>query len=286
MKNSKIKYLILSFLFLLIIITNIISFAGDEEKLRVIFLNIGQGDSILISKGKNQILIDGGKDGKLLLEKLGKYMPFWDRNIESILTTHPDSDHIGGIIDVLENYKVESFIKTNAKSDSATYKKMEEVLLENKSKIIEAKNGITIKMDDEINLKIIYPFNLLEKKVYDDSNAESIVARLDYGINSFLFTGDISSDQDSDLIDKNIEVDFLKVSHHGSKYGTSNIFLDTVKARDAIISVGKNNSYGHPNKELIERLRDHNMNIIRTDEQGDIIYECFDRQSDCFVMKN
>jgi competence protein ComEC len=286
MKNRKVIYSMLIILVVLAVILAGMIFSIRKNTLKIYFLDVGQGDAILISQGSNQLLIDGGKDGKKLLEKLGKYIPFWDRDIETIIATHPDQDHIEGLIDVLKTYKVQVILKTNAQSDSQVYKKLEEEVKTSNAQKIEAKKGINLKFSNGATVAILFPFDSLPEAIDSASNDHGIVAKLAYGENNFLFTGDLPAAQESDLINskQDISAGVLKVSHHGSKYATSNEFLETVKPWAAIISVGKNNSYGHPNQETLQRLLQHKINILRTDEQGDIGYECPDMNFECRMM--
>ena len=252
----------------------------------VVFLNVGQGDSILIQQGSQQILIDGGKDGKLLLEKLGKHIPFWDRKIELIIETHPDADHIGGLIEIFRAYEIGSVMKTEMQSQSQTFKTLEDVIVKEKSEVIDATHGVKIKFANKAEAKVIFPFEEIVDVDAKDTNAASVVLKLNYGENSFLFTGDLPSEQEAEIVSNNIDIrsDVLKVGHHGSKYSSSAEFLQAVKPSDVIISVGKNNSYGHPNQDVIQRLLKQGVNIFRTDESGDIIYECRDVASRCLLQ--
>lgn len=288
MRNRKIFFSIICGLFTLALILSVIILHAKNESLSVIFLDVGQGDAILISQGSQQVLIDGGKDGKLLLEKLGKYIPFWDRNIETIIETHPDQDHIGGLISVLQTYEVGSVLETKMQSDSQTFKKLEELILENKVEKIEAKKDVTIKFSNGATLQILHPFETIVDVKSKDTNGASVVARLIFGENEFLMTGDLTTTQENKLLegDINIGADFLKVSHHGSKYATSNEFLEKVKPTEAIISVGKNNSYGHPNPETLQRLTAHRISVHRTDESGDLEYVCQSLIGKCQIKFN
>ena len=260
---------------LALILGGIICYQINYQDLKVIFFNVGQGDAILISEGSHQVLIDGGRNGKVMLEKLGKFVPFWDRNIEAVIATHPDQDHIGGLVEVLAKYKVDFILETNAKSDSATYKAFEENIAKSGAEKIEAKKGIALKFPDGTTLAILHPFFEVPEASEYNSNDNSIVARLELSNDSFLFTGDLLEKEELALIGskQNLSSNVLKVAHHGSKYSTSAEFLDAVKPAEAIISVG-NNSYGHPAQEVITRLSEHGVKIYRTDEIGDIIYEC------------
>lgn len=244
--------------------------------LEVVFLDVGQGDAILIQEGNYQMLIDGGKDGKVMLEKLGQYLSFWDRQIEVVVMTHPDQDHIGGLVEVLKNYQVATVVKTNDISESQTYEALlREVRAEN-SEVIEAIAGTKIKFPSGTEVEVLYPFLTVAENSKNNSNDDSVVVKLRWKDESFLFTGDLPSTKEDELIDRgvNLKSTILKVSHHGSKYSTLDAFLDAVAPAQAIISVGKNNMYGHPNPETLERLKSHNVEVLRTDERGDIIYEC------------
>ncbi len=291
MQNRKLIYSTLILLIILAAIVASIILASHKNGLNVYFLNVGQGDSILISEGQNQVLIDGGQDGKLLLQKLGKYIPFWDRKIEIVVSTHPDQDHIGGLIDVFRAYNIETIIKTNAKSDSEVYKKLEEEITTENVQKVEAKKDLSIKFSNDALADILFPTNSIPEAVDDASNDNSVVIKLIYGENLFLLTGDLPDVQETNLIrsalaENSLNSQILKVSHHGSKYSTSNEFLDAVKPRDAIISVGKNNSYGHPNQETLDRLIKKGINIFRTDEIGDIVYKCTNINSQCAKVAN
>lgn len=274
--KRKFIYGCLVALVLLVLIFAVIIFVNQDSELKVVFLNIGQGDSILISQGSQQLLIDGGKDGKLLLEKLGKFVPFWDRRIETIVVTHPDQDHIGGLVGVLQAYAVGAVLETKMQSESQTFKRLEEEIVAKGSQKIEAKKGVKIEFGNGATAEILYPFESVVDINGKDTNQNSVVVKLTVGENKFLFTGDLPSEQENELLAKQIDVQsqILKVAHHGSKYATSNEFLEKVDPVDAIISVGKNNSYGHPNQEVLQRLLSRRVNILRTDEGYDIEYDC------------
>ncbi|HRY28168.1 MAG TPA: MBL fold metallo-hydrolase [Candidatus Moranbacteria bacterium] len=285
MSNRKLIYPILILLLILAAIIFSIVFFVRKDYLNIYFLNVGQGDSILVSQGSNQLLIDGGKDGKLMLQKLGKYIPFWDRKIEIVVSTHPDQDHIGGLVDVFKAYNIGTVIKTNAKSDSEVYKKLEEEIAAENAQAVEAKKDVSIKFANGAIADILFPINSIPEAVDDASNGNSVVIKLTYGENSFLLTGDLPDAQETNLtrdaLAKNsLNSQILKVSHHGSKYASSDEFLAAVKPADAIISVGKN-SYGHPNQETLDRLIKKGIKIFRTDEIGDIIYQCQNLNDKC-----
>lgn len=288
MLNRKIIYSGLLMLLALGIILFLIQYSFvHSQNLKVIFFDVGQGDAILISQGQNQVLIDGGKDGKIILEKLGMYIPFWDRTIEAVIVTHPDQDHIGGLIGVARNYKIGAVLETKARSDSQTYESWEDLINGKNIQRIEALKNVAVKFSGGAQVQILYPF-LPVNDARSDSNDWSVVAKLNFGENKFLFTGDLPVEKEAKLIgDKNdISADILKVAHHGSKYSTSEEFVNAVNPEEAVISVGKNNSYGHPAPEIIERLLKNEIKIWRTDEMGDIKYTCANSEARCAIVAN
>lgn len=246
----------------------------DVGRLQIIFLDVGQGDSILIQKGTKQILIDGGPSGKTELAELGKYLPYFDREIEVVIATHPDRDHIGGLIDVAKNFKIGKVITTGAEKDTSVFKEWKDIREYNRIETLEARRGDEVEFGNA-RFKIIFPDSAVDQLV-GDANNKSVVARLEYGENSFLFTGDIESPAEKEILTdgENIDVDFLKIAHHGSKYSSSDEFLDATSPETAIISVGAKNSYGHPTQAVLEVLQKRHIKIYRTDESGDIIFEC------------
>ncbi|PIP27995.1 MAG: hypothetical protein COX29_03530 [Candidatus Moranbacteria bacterium CG23_combo_of_CG06-09_8_20_14_all_35_22] len=283
MFSKKYSYFILLFLLAISLILAGIIYNSQSRKLKIVFFDVGQGDAIMLSQGQNQILIDGGPSGKIELEKLGRHIPFWDRKIEIVIATHPDQDHIGGLIDVMKNYEIGKVIDNSVQSDSQVYKNYLEIIKNKNIKRLKGKAGINIKIKDA-DLEILYPNAVLENPPAGgpkNTNTDSLVAKLVYSESSFLFMGDLPIEKENDFINKNLDLktQVLKVSHHGSKNATSEEFLDKIIPADAIISVGKNNRYGHPAGELLERLKARKINILRTDEKGDIEYICENKLS-------
>lgn len=279
-------YAIVCAFILTLILGGIIWYQINNQDLKVIFLDVGQGDAILVSQGANQMLIDGGRSGKVLLEKLGSFIPFWDRQIEVVVATHPDQDHIGGLVEVLKSYKVPNVIKSKAESESQTYKALADEIKKEGAEIVEARKGLGLNFPAGARVEVIFPAISLAAGAATDSNAGSVVVKLNFGENSFLLTGDLPSKQEQELLSNNGNIisKILKVAHHGSKYSTSVEFLDTVKPEEAVVSVGKNNSYGHPNQEILSRLAKRGIKIWRTDERGDIIYKCENQTLKCKIF--
>ncbi|MEI7621675.1 MAG: MBL fold metallo-hydrolase, partial [Candidatus Moraniibacteriota bacterium] len=185
-------------------------------------------------------------------------------------------DHIGGLIEVLQTYQIGSVLETKMQNDSQTFKKLEETIASKQIEKIEAKKGVALNFSAGAKLEILYPLETVINANSKDTNLASVVAKLTVGENSFLLTGDFPTTQDAQLLasGQNLSANFLKVAHHGSKYATSDGLLNAIKPNEAIISVGKKNSYGHPNPEVLQRLLSRKVKIFRTDEVGDIVYEC------------
>jgi competence protein ComEC len=245
---------------------------SKQKFLEVNFLDVGQGDAAFIETPKGQqVLIDGGPSS-VILEKLGKEMPFWDRDIDLVILSHPEADHLSGLIDVLKKYKVRNILWTGIIRDTPEYKEWQKSIKEEGAKIYIAKKGEKILMSDGISMDVLYPFENLEGKELQDSNDTSIVGRLVFSSNSFIFTGDITQTAEKEIIDKDMGVnsDVLKIAHHGSKTSSSEEFLKAVSPDVAVISVGKDNSYGHPTPEVLENLNKYGIKVLRTDELGDI----------------
>lgn len=229
---------------------------GSFQTLRVDFLDVGQGDSAFIQTPENhQILIDGGPNSSVL-GKLSSLMPFWDKSIDIVILSHPESDHMQGLLGVLQTYKADYILWTGVKKTAPEYDEWIKILDKQKkwgAKIIIAKSGQEIKAGNVL-IDTLYPFESLEgQDMKNTSNDTCVVLKLIYGNNSFLFTGDISSVAEKDLVSNksNLQSDVLKVAHHGSKYSTSDLFLSVVKPETAVISVGAKNTYGHPTPEVL-----------------------------------
>ena len=267
----KIAYIILGILFLIAVLIWLAVFSFENQKLEIIFFDIGQGDSILIkAKNNQQILIDGGPNDSVV-DKLGETLPFYDKKIELIILTHPDRDHISGLIEVVKRYKVDKILTTGIECSTETCQILSEQIQKKKIPMEIAQAGQTIFVGDNIFLGILNPLENLSGKEFKNKNDTSIVAKLIIGKNSVLLTGDITSKAEENLIENNfnLQSDFLKIAHHGSKYSTSENFLNEVSPETAIISVGKN-SWGMPTKEVLEKLDKEKIKVYRTDIDGDV----------------
>lgn len=275
-KNTKKKILKTFISIAMIIIVTIFGkFTATDEKnreietssdLEVHFIDVGQGDSTLLKCNDKVALIDGGENyasSKVVsyIEKLGI------KKIDYIIATHPHSDHISGLIGVIKKFEVENIMKNEEEFNSQLYKKFVNAYSEKNINVITPKLGDEFSLG-ESKIKILGPtaYNF-------DTNNNSLVIKVSHGNNSLLFTGDGEKIEESSIMytGENIEAKILHIGHHGSRKASSDEFLKEVNPEYGIISVGKNNQYGHPHKEVIDRLEKNDINYYRTDKKGDII---------------
>lgn len=235
--------------------------AKGEPKLTVAILDVGQGDAIYIkTPSGNDILIDGGPD-EAVLSSLAEAMPLFDREIDVVIASHSDSDHIGGLIPVFDRYEVKQFMYSGAEKDSGMRRELdlrieqEKISDETMVQIVDTGDSVVLDGTYGVYAEVLSPQAVSSST--EDSNNMSVVLLLHYNQTDFLFTGDISDVVEKDLVatygDK-LQAEVLKVGHHGSKSSSDTEFLKIVAPHFALISVGEVNSYGHPSKEAIERL--------------------------------
>lgn len=286
MKESFKKYGFF-YLFLLIVVLIIFIFLFDFEKnkkegqLTFAILDVGQGDALFVeSPTGKQILIDGGKD-KNVLRELNKVMPFWDRSIDILIITNPDLDHIGGFLDVIDKYKIQYIIEPGTYNDSSTYRNIEKKIQEKNIKRLLGHYPLKLDIGGGAYLDFLFP----DRDVSTwDNNEGSIVAKLSYGNNKIMLTGDATTKTEEIILNKfqspYLQSSILKAGHHGSNTSTSEDFVKTVKPKYALISSGKDNNYGHPHKEVLDVLESFGVEILRTDTLGTIVFTC-DRIEEC-----
>ncbi|ETI91137.1 ComEC/Rec2 family competence protein [Clostridium butyricum] len=244
------------------------SYKVNPNLMYVHYINVDQGDAILIQVNNKNLLIDSGP--KSHKKQLVKFLN--DLNISKldyVIATHPHEDHIGNMNTVLNSYKVQSFYAPKVYSYTKSFEQMIDSLKSNNLKINPIKRGCnTINLGFQTNVEVFSPIN----DTYDNENNYSPVIKISFGNNSFLFTGDAEKEIEDKLIllNDDLKADILKVSHHGSSSSTSDAFLNRVSPKYAVISVGKNNIYDHPNDTIISKLNTYKINILRTDIQNNI----------------
>ncbi len=239
-----------------------------DGELIIDYIDVGQGDSILIRQGDATMLIDGGTS-----ECKDELLEFLDeKNIdkfEYIVGTHTHEDHIGSLDDVVNTYDFDTFLFPNTQATTKTFENLVLALQQKNKKFTAPEIGKEYSLG-EARFQILAPNN----SEYSSANNYSIVIKLTYGSNTFLFTGDAESLSEEEMLDKGFDLsaDVLKIGHHGSTTSTSKDFLDAVSPKYAVISVGKDNIYNLPTKTTMEKLEQKNIPVYRTDEQGTI--EC------------
>lgn len=235
------------------------------------YIDVGQGDSEFIEfpDGKT-MLIDAGTDeyGETVTEQI-KDLGY--SKIDYIVCTHPHADHIGGMADVVNSFDIGKIYMPKAVSDTKTFENLLTTIQDNGMTINTAKAGMNILSSEnyDYSVDIIAPISI----EYDDLNNYSVVLKITYGDNKFLYMGDAEKEVENELLENNsdIKADVIKVGHHGSNTSSSYDFVNAVSADYAVISVGRDNDYGHPHSKIIKRWKNSGAEICRTDESGTII---------------
>lgn len=296
MRNNVVK---LIFLILGLLGGLVFLFVLDSPRaeFNLVACDVGQGDALLAFYKTDQILIDGGPNSSVL-DCLSRYMPFWDKKIELVVLTHPEKDHFRGLIDVFENYKVDTFLALPIDSSSQEYGLLKDKVGSGRVRVIEPDVGKEVRVG-LMHFVILHPSQkfLAENSSFKevekiDQNTSVLGARTtskspnDFSINlilSFgefdaLLTGDLSPSSALEVesafsslgLSSKLPLEYIKVPHHGSKNGLTQDLLELVKPKVAVISVGKN-SYGHPHKEMLDMLSSFGVSVFRTDEIGDVV---------------
>jgi competence protein ComEC len=220
------------------------------------------------------ILIDGGPSPQAISLELGKKLPFWDRTINLMISTQPQADHVTGLVEVLQRYKVKWVLEPGVSYNSCVYQEWLRLVDKKGIKHNEVRAGQEIDLGDGIKIEVLNPPNELFRGTSADVDNNGVVLRLSWGEVSFLFTADIRWDGEFELIKQraNLKSTVLKVAHHGSKTSTTPQFLSVVDPQIAVISVGANNTFGHPSPEVVERLKEKlgEDEVYLTSEDGTI----------------
>lgn len=256
-----------------------------DGKLHVAFLDVGQGDAILITTPRGaQILIDGGPSPSTLTSALGREMPFWDRSLDLLVMTHPDADHITGLAEVLDRYHVDGWLDNGRPDDDTLYAECQRLLIEADVPRQVVRAGDLLQLESGIVLEISHPPQELMAGIESDPNNNSLVLRLVWDRASFLFTGDIEAEAEQLLVQSGqpLSASVLKVAHHGSGGSSTEDFLAAANPGYAVISVGADNRFGHPHQAVLERLNQlGDVTTLRTDEQGTIEFVTNGQQMWC-----
>lgn len=267
-KNNLLIYFALIFLGLGLLL---ISGLRDLGQFRLIACDIGQGDGLLlITPGGSQIVIDGGP-GKKILDCLSRNMPFWDRKVEMMVSTHPQQDHMEGLVAILENYKVDKIVATGAVNNTQTFIAWQKAAISSGAKIYNPKAGDRL-IADKLSFDVLWPspdkLRQWQTAPPADLNESMVVLRVNYGGFCAYLTGDVPKEILGGIIDRRCQV--LKVSHHGSNTGTNQKVIDEIRPQLAIIQVGAKNQFGHPHKAVLDILVANGVKVLRNDLNGEV----------------
>lgn len=252
---------------LLIIISETI-----PHRLKVSFLDIGQGDSIFIETPSGHTMIIDGGPSDAVLARVNEEANYFTRDIDVMVATHPDSDHVTGLIPIMEKYGVKNILVSGETSDTGVFKDLYDHIQHEEAELHVANRGDVIDFQDGVTATILHPYR---GEKFPDTNSASVSLVLSYGDENFLLTGDLPSTNEpllvsSGLLPKNITV--YKAGHHGSKYSSGEQLLTYIKPEYAVISAGADNKYGHPNPEAIARLEKYSKEILSTISRGTISF--------------
>ncbi len=241
--------------------------------LTVSFLDVGQGDAILIETpdGK-EMLIDGGPNSSAM-QALSESRGLFDNEIDAVLATHPDLDHIGGLVDVLERYTIGTIIMTENEGASSAATTFATAVQKEGAEIILANAGQVWQLGARTTIQVFSPTG--DESMWE-SNTASIVVRVVYGTTSFMLTGDAPSEIEDYLVatySTQLDSDVLKLGHHGSKTSTSDMWLDAVTPEYAVVSAGIDNRYGHPHQDVMQRVFKRNIKTSHTGTDGTVVFQ-------------
>lgn len=271
-KFKSLALLTIFILFLLNAYVWAIYFKSGSKNLAFYMFDVGQGDALFFKTPYGQdVLIDGGPDKKVLSE-LGKAMPFYDRYIDLVVLTHPHQDHVGGLIRVLEKYKIGKILMTDIGYESGDFEEFLDLIEEREIPVMIAKKGETVKLGDNLKIDILSPGSFDGKSI-ENLNNSSVIALLDFKDFEIMLPGDAEVEEWEDILNTDFgsdKIEVLKTAHHGSRNGTTEKILDRIKSEVGLISSGKGNRYGHPHTEVLELLEKFGVKILRTDTDGTV----------------
>lgn len=249
-----------------------ILFSPEFHRSFVVFCDVGQGDGAYLRILDSDILIDAGPNKKILA-CLSRYMPFYDRTIEYAFISHPQKDHYGGFSYILDRYTIATFVASYAGPEPDSYKSLLKKFAQKGTDVLYWRSKERLLFDKDCQISLIWPTqSFVDLPVKRDPNEYSQVLFLDCRGKRILFTGDLEGGTVKKYIKSIKTIDILKVPHHGSKNGLKKYMLQFLRPHDAIISVGKGNSYGHPHPVTLELLKKFGTRTRRTDLEGDIQY--------------
>ncbi len=271
--NTGMKYRqhILTGLVFALLLFNVYLFSyGDVGELSVSFLDVGQGDAVFIeSPNGTQVLVDGGY-GSAVLRELSSVMDFTDNTIDMVVATHPDADHIGGLPEVFERFRVDTYMHPDIDATTQTYRELVSRIEKEGSSVLVARREMLVDIGGGAYMVVLFPDRDVSR---GDANDGSVILKVVYGDTSFLLTGDAGSSVEEYLVGMDseyLDVDVLKAGHHGSKTSSSEVFIEMTTPEYVVISAGEDNRYGHPHQEVLDVLGESGAVVLGTYEEGKI----------------
>ncbi len=269
--KKRIIYVLIFFITVSLGLAVFVYLYNPEKQLKVNFLDVGQGDSVLIQTPYDQnILIDGGDTDSKVLRQLSKFMSFWDKEIDLMIVSHPHDDHVGGLVKVVQRYKVKKILYTGVSHYSPAYLAWLSAVRDKNIEVVIIDRPQTIELGENLYFDILYPFESLLNQEVDNLNNSSIVIKLIYKNKKFLLAGDIEKEVEEKLLDTkiNLVADVFKANHHGSITSNTEEFLEAVAPEYAIIQVGEDNDFGHPSLRVLKRFERLGIEYYRNDLNG------------------
>ena len=260
---------------------------SEEPLLTVTALDVGQGDAIHLRTSDGiDVLIDGGRDMSVL-EGLGRSLPFFDRQIEYLVLTHPDADHVTGLAHVMQRYDVGTVLTTGVSSGSAVYEAFEREIDSSGASFEIVREGDSVRLSEDVVLNVLFPTDAYIR-TDPERNDTTIVLRADVGEARFLFGGDLERDGEEALLaahgsqaEEALHADVWLVGHHGSATSGSPAYLNAISPSVGLISAGEDNAYGHPHERTLGMLSSRGVKTFRTDEGGDIVCKTNGKRPAC-----
>ncbi len=278
---TRTRFLLFS-LVALAYLTGLVIWQWPDDNAHLIVCDVGQGDAILITQHFTQVLIDGGPDDQVL-GCLGQYLPFWDKKLELMVATHGDKDHIGGLSAVFSQYQVKRLLQSDRGKESADFADFQQIISSQREKglqVITSQADMMLSLEENSTFKVVWPLAETQLSAVshgqslreDNANDGSIVLLWQFEEVRTLLTGDLEAAGEQALLRRGVllDIDILKVGHHGSKTSTTPAFLEETTPEIALISCGKNNRYGHPHNQTLLHLEQRGTRILRTDQEGSL----------------
>jgi competence protein ComEC len=254
-----------------------------DNRVYVVFCDVGQGDATLIYRGSTQILVDAGPNERVIA-CLSEHIPWFDRQLELVINTHPEQDHLGGLPEVAQHYRIGTLMGNGLRGSNRAWEKLVAVLETEGTSYYQPRAGERLILDSDLQFEVLWPKAAAPGQAgqvagistlpttKEDLNSLSVVLNFSYGSFDLFLSGDIGSKEELALVSERVlrPVEILKVPHHGSKYSSSAEFLAALEPQLAVIQVGKNNRFGHPTAEVLSRLDAVRARILRNDQDGQI----------------